>query len=147
MRIAPTPKLSAVTIDGSLDSTIEPSGILFPNLSAGRAVIRNESPIPRRRTVSRVRMICASGPATARWVKVTGGIAATVAVAVCVPANGPSVHSAEAMPSTLVSDVEALNDPDAVLQTTAAADTFCPCASVTLIVRGRASLVPTSDEG
>ena len=52
----------------------------------------------------------------------TGGIPVTVAVAVCVPATGPSVHSTEAVPSTLVSDVEALNDPDAVLQTTAVAE-------------------------
>jgi hypothetical protein len=147
MRMAPLPKLSAVTIEVSVDSTVEPPGTVFPNLSAGRAVNRNTSPIPRSRTVSRVRTISASGPAMARCVNVIGAIPVTVAVAVCVPASCPSVHSAEATPSRLVTVVAALIDPEVVLQATAAPATFWPCASVTFMDSGNRNLVPTSADG
>jgi hypothetical protein len=52
----------------------------------------------------------------------------------------------DAAPSELVRDVEALNDPDDVLQTTVASETLRPCASVTLIVKGSGNLVPTSGD-
>ena len=48
VRKAPLPKFAAVTIDGSADSIVElPLKWGFPNLSAGRAIMRNVSPIPR----------------------------------------------------------------------------------------------------
>lgn len=76
----------------------------------------------------------------------TGAIPVTVAVAVCAPASGPRVHSTDAAPSELVREVGALNDPDEALQTTVASETFRPCASITLIVKGSGNLVPTSGD-
>ena len=82
VRRAPLPKLSAVTIEVSADSTVVPTRTVLPNRSAARARSWNTSPIPSRRTVSRVRIIWASGPATAISVKVTALSPVTVAVAV-----------------------------------------------------------------
>src|SRR6266576_570006 len=57
VRIAPLPKLSAVTIVVSADSTVVACTTVFPYWSAARAFNRNESPTPSSWTVSRERII------------------------------------------------------------------------------------------
>src|SRR6267378_7714037 len=144
VRIAPLPKLSAVTIEVSPDSTVVPIGTGFPNLSAARALSLNTSPMPSSRTVSRVRIIWVSGPATAVWVNVTGVSPVTIAVACWLPMTGPRVHSIVATPLASVSEDDAPRVPDAALHATVTPATFWPWASATLITSGFASLVATS---
>jgi hypothetical protein len=69
--------------------------------------------------VSRERIIWARGPAIATTVKVTGASPVTVAVAVCLPVNVPSVHTTVAAPFASVTDNGELRVPDDVLQATA----------------------------
>jgi len=82
IRMAPLPKLSAVTIDGSPDSMTVGIETVLPYLSAARALNRKLSPMVSNETVSRETRICVGGPATAMAVKVTALRPETVAVAV-----------------------------------------------------------------